>query len=199
MQNADINPWRTIWLSPRKAMRFILDKDPTWMVILLTVIGGIVAGLSFASLVWSPFPPRDFFHKLLLIATLSIAGIILNLIHLYINGWLLALTGSWIRGRGKFIELKCAVGWSNYPALFSNLALILSTIARGSFWIMNLFALIQIVLAIWALVISIGLIAEAHRFSIWRAIGSVILAALLVSAVIVIIALLTPLLSPLFQ
>jgi len=197
METKNINPWLRLWTQPRVTLRTILDSDPKKLIFWLAVIGGIVSTVAFAAYNW--YPPETVYQSIFLIIALIIAGGIFGLVHLYFSGWLLMLTGSWVAGKGNFTDIKCAVGWSNYPFIIANIFSLINLFLTQSIWLKLFFASISVVLFVWGFVIFMKLIGEAHRFSFWKAVLSVLIGFVLIFVALMLIALLIPLLSPLFQ
>jgi hypothetical protein len=195
MENGNINPWLHLWTRPRTTMRFIINRNPRKIILWLAIIGGIISTFAFVDL---HALIRTKFVALLFIV-LAVLGAVMGIIHLYFSGWLLKLTGSWLGGKGSFIDLKCAVGWSNYPFIVANIIAILSAISTPVLWLLTILSLLTLILIIWAFVIFMKLIGEAHQFSAWKALLAFLIAIVLVFVALMIIALLVPLLSPLFQ
>lgn len=180
-------------------MRSILSTDPKKIIVWLAVISGILGALTYVFSLKVSQPQRiDHLHSLLVLGIL-IAGGISGLIHLYFGGWLYRLTGSWIGGKGSFTEVKSAVGWSNYPYIVGSIFGLLGLLFISHLWLQLIFGLINFVILIWGLVIFFKLLSEAHQFSVWKGILTVLIAAALIFVVFMIIALLIPLLAPLFK
>ena len=199
MENQDINPWKQIWTEPRKTMRSILSTDPKKTIIWLAIIGGILGALTYVLSLHLSQPPRiDHLYDLRVVGIL-IAGGIAGLIHLYFGGWLYRLTGSWIGGKGSFTDVKSAVGWSNYPYILGSLFALLGLLSIPHLWLQSLFGLFNFVILIWGLIIFLQLLSEAHQFSIWKGILTVLIASALIFVVMILIALLISLTAPLFQ
>jgi Yip1 domain len=198
MENEQINPWLKIWTEPRKTMRAILSTDRIKNILYLAIVGGILAGISFA-LSLQKNPPNIKTMSAVPFISLLIAGGLLGIFNLYFGGWLYRLTGSWIGGKGDFTDLKCAVGWSNYPYIIASLFSIISLLSIPNIWLQGFFGLLNFIAVIWGVVIFLKLISEAHQFSVWKGILTVIIASVLITVVILIIGLLVPLLKPLFQ
>jgi hypothetical protein len=197
MDYEHINPWLHIWVYPKKTIRSLLDSDPQRTIVWLAVLAGILSGALFAFLFWNSEWSTN--YKIFFPIGSLIGGGILGLISLYFEGWLYTLTGSWIGGKGSFTDLKCAVGWRNYPTIvtifFNGVTLL--TISKP--WLHDTFGLIYTILSIWTFVILVNLIGEAHRFSAWKGLLSVLIAMALLTVLFMVIALIIPLLSPLFQ
>ena len=199
MENQDINPWKQIWTEPRKTMRSILSTDPKKTIVWLAVISGILGALTYAYSLKVSQPQRvEHFHALPMLGIL-IAGGISGLIHLYFGGWLYRLTGSWIGGKGSFTDIKSAVGWSSYPYIVGSLFGLLGLLSIPHLWLQFIFGLINFVVLIWALFIFLNLLSEAHQFSVWKGVLTVLIAAALIFVVIILITLLIPLMAPLFK
>ena len=195
MENQDINPWKQIWTEPRKIMRSILSTSPHKTIVWLAIIAGVLGALTYAlSLKVSP-PNRVENFRVLTLLGILLAGGISGLIHLYFGGWLYRLTGSWIGGKGSFTDVKCAVGWSNYPYIIASIFGLLGLLSIPHLWLQVIFGLINFVILIWGLIIFLNLLSEAHQFSIWRGIVTVLIAAALIFVVILVIALLISLMT----
>ena len=197
MENENINPWVNLWVKPRETIRKILNTDPKRLILWLAILAGICASLTFTAYSW--YPPRTTLHASLLIGTLVILGALFGIIHLYFTAWLLTLTGSWVGGKGNFIDVKCAVGWSNYPFIVADIFAFLMVVTKNNVWLTALCGLLYLIALTWAFVIFLKIIGEAHKFSAWKAILALFMAFVLVFVAMIIIALLVPLLTPLFK
>jgi hypothetical protein len=109
------------------------------------------------------------------------------------------LTGSWVGGKSDFTQVKCAVGWSNYPFIIANILGFLVLLSKPNVWLSASLSLINLIVIIWSVIIFLKILGEAMRISAWKALLAVLIAAVLVFVVMIIIALLIPLLSPLFK
>lgn len=210
MQKSNINPWLQLWTQPRATFRNILETDRKWMVVWLALIRGITGVCAVLAMIWlQPWTtPRDVPHTFIMAAMLIIVGAISGIVNLYFSGWLFKLTGGWIGGKGKFIDLKCAIGWSNYPLIIYDLIVIIGAFVTYDtwspnssifLWVKGAFTLISLAILIWSLIITLKLIGEAHQFSAWKGLVTVLLGAVLIFVVVVAIALFVPLLAPIFQ
>lgn len=180
-------------------MRAILDTDPRRVIIWLAIIGGIVSTFVSIGYWWNTYPEQKFIWNAFFVIALFILGGIIGLIHLYLGGWLYNLTSSWLGGAGNFVDVKSAVGWSNYPFILANIAAILSIWAVPNPWLQGFFGLLDAILVVWGFIIFLNMLGEAHRFSAWRALLAVIIAFILIFVVVMIVSLLVPLLAPLFE
>lgn len=200
MENENINPWVNIWVHPRKTLRAILNSDPKKIIIWIALLSGILSGLAYILSLWAEFPQKPLFHGIVFIFAVLVVAALMNVVFLYFGGWLYKLTGSWLNGKGSFTDLKCAIGWSNYPFMTFSILNILYFLSLSLPWLQVILSLCMLVVMAWGFVIYISLINEAHQFtSWWKGILTFAIAVILLSVAFLILALLVPLLSPLFQ
>lgn len=198
-ESEQINPWSGIWFQTRKTIRHILDTNPYAKIIWLSLANGAVSSGVWLATLWSKYPEEITYKSAYFIIFLLIIGALLGLVGLYLGGWLYKVVGRWIKGTGTFTDLKCATGWANYPFLIGNIFNFISYIAVNKQpTIAAIFAFIALILLIWGFIISLKLIGEAHRFSAWRALGSIILVFLLVFIVFMVVIVIASLIAPLF-
>lgn len=199
MQKASpAHPWLSLWIHPRKTIRDLIDAHPKWLILWIAIIGGIISTFTWATLAWTRYPTSSHPTAITFIV-LIVVGVILGLIHLYFASWLYRLTGSWLGGKGSFTAVKCAVGWSNYPFAIVGLLNIAASLSIFHLWLMVLFTLLNVIGLVWSIIIFFKVLAESMLFSVWRAIGAVLIAFVLIFVVFMIISLLIPLMQPLFH
>jgi hypothetical protein len=192
------NPWISIWLEPRKTIQSIVDRDPEYMVLPLAALNGISEALDKAS-------TRNLGDQMSMPMLLGVClggGIFSGLVGLYIFGWLIRITGGWLGGSGKAQNLRTALAWAAVPSvvglalwipeywLFGHDLFSANTpsIEQHPF-ILLAFAALQIVLAIWGLVLMCKGIGQVHGFSAWRGLSAMLIAVLLIVAPILALAL----------
>jgi hypothetical protein len=197
---ATLNPWFSIWLRPRVTMRQILDTDPRRNVHLLAVLSGIVAGLGL--------PLEHEIAKAIPMgmAVLALVGVVVgalvSLVGLYVGGFMVALTGRWLGGRGNGVAIRSALAWSSIPSIWGGLLLLPRYVLVAgkpnpldsagmpgnlpALFLVAVLGIIQCTIAVWQLVIMLKCIGEAHGFSAWHALGAALLAALLIGCVVAI-------------
>ena len=176
-------PWRTIWLQPRKTIRQIVERDPTHAVLLLASLSGIVQALDNAT-------ERGLGDQVSLINVVLIsclAGPLGGILGVWIGAALLAWTGRWLRGVGSMRNLRAALAWGTLPAAVGALPLWLLAMAvlgeelfttatprldasPGLAVFLLGFAAVAVVLAVWAVVLTLNTVAEVQHYrSAWRA------------------------------
>ena len=183
-----LNPWLSIWTKPRRTMRQILDDDPERLVLVLAALGGISQALDNAS-------TRSAADHLSLLAVLAGAvalGAVGGIVGLYVSAVVLRVTGSWLGGTASSRELRAALAWPNVLTAWALLLWIPELLLFGRELFTTemprtdaslpltvtffCFAFVEIVIAIWSVVVVVKCVAEAQRFSAWRALGSICVA-----------------------
>ncbi len=112
---------------------------------------------------------------------------------------MVVFTGRWIKGQGDFQKTRAAYAWSCVPLAVGDLFWLILLMVFGSSLFVNpspemelsmgqsslILALLfgKMVFSVWSLVIYLNALAEVQQFSIFRAIGNVIIAAILIGLV----------------
>lgn len=190
--HATLNPWRSMWLHPRLTVRHLINTNPRYAVLLLAIASGICNVISES--IDSDLASR--FNLATILGLLLLTGAVAGIIGLYVGGWLIGWTGSWIKGQASNEHIRTALAWSNVPTLWLLLVWLIMIAATGLEFFANqtpnldaspLLALVMlagwiatVVLGIWSLVLLVAGIAEAQGFSIPKAIGNLLLAFLMV-------------------
>ena len=190
VQTRSLNPWFTMWLHPRATTREILDTDPARLVIALAMFGGVLNALDHASVA----SLGEELSVPMIFALAIPVGMVAGVIALYLGAALIRWTGSWLGGQASAGEVRAALAWGHLPVYF---AAVLWLPYLGFFgneifmsempsvqarpWLLlvllNL-AVLEKGLVVWGLVTLVLAGAEAHRFSGWRALGSIVMAVL---------------------
>ena len=175
MARLKINPWKEVWLHPRDTIKAILKYDPKYMVLPLAALAGIANNaLDFESM--DAIVGGSSFIGSVFVAAL------LGIVSLYVYGFLLNLTGKWIKGKANALKLRAAIAWSSVPVVSSLLLFIplffgLNNSAPG---IVGISTITMIVLGVWSLVLYFSMLSEVQKFSVWKAILNQILAVIIV-------------------
>lgn len=195
-----MNPWFTMWVYPRKTTRYVIENSSMKYAILLAMLSGVGSTLNTAS-------NRDLGE---IISTPSIIlislilGPLLGLLGWFIFSSLSYIVGKWFGGSGTMKELQKAVAWAYVPLVWAllfwipELAImgdavfqdIEADIGAGQAIIILFLALLQITIYIWYIVTNIKAISEAHRFSAWKGLLTVLLPGFVIFLVLIIIVLL---------
>ncbi len=184
------NPWLTIWYSPRKTLRRIVKKDAEQGVMLLLFLAGVNQTLSNF---WFERLPVNLtiFHVFLL---LLLGATIYTALSYFLGAGILRLAGHVLGGDGESEEMRAAPAWAEVPmvailVLRGAAILVMGTDALeppGADMSLRLIIdLASIPLYVWSFVLLVACVAEAHRFSIAKAVGALVVAVLVLMAVYV--------------
>lgn len=188
----EVNLWSTIWIAPRKAIRSAIDYDKKKLSMMLIVIVGIINFLDRAI----GQNLGDSIPFLLILVLALVGGTIAGFIGWWILSGLATFIGKWLGGVGTYEEMKIAVGISYIPIAFSGVLYIFDVLFLGQSLFMNvevsvfqviwlLFSSsIGVVLSCWSMFILIKGVAEAHRFSSWKSLLTLILPFIILVAVV---------------
>ena len=195
-----------IVIRPRATMREILDAPPDRMIlplVLLAIVSGLLRDFHTRS-----FPGLDA-KTWLIVCAAVVACIALFVLLFYAFAWLAFFVARFLEGTGDPAATRSALAWGSAPiiwALVYRLPLVFLSPAvnrtrvgvagknvsfsaglfEGGCLLAMVFMLVELALLVWYLVVASQTLAEAHRFSAWRGLGT--LAILAVTPVIVVIA-----------
>lgn len=191
----EVNPWTSIWIAPRKAIRSAITHKKTQLAFILAMIYGITSFLDRAI----GDNLGDSMPFLLVLVIALVGGAIGGLIGWWILSGLASLIGKWLGGVGTYEEMKIAVGVSYIPVALSGVLYVFDLLFLGTslfqdvevavfqvFWLL-FSASIGVVFSFWSIFILIKGVAEAHRFSSWKALLTLVLPFIVLAVVIIIL------------
>jgi len=206
------SPYVGICIRPRATIRAIINHDARERVIALVVIAATVGAVSNAihSYSYNPTaftiagrpipvvaPQTSHLIQLWGLAVWPLLAVPL----LYINGALLRWAGSLLGGTAKAVEVRAALAWASVPAIAVTLAgftigyltphpqpsSLQSMNAMREYWRAMLPAMIlSTPLWLWWWIVLLKCLGEVHRFSAWRALGSLLIAYLVLGGALVV-------------
>ncbi|MFN0065108.1 MAG: Yip1 family protein [Chlamydiales bacterium] len=180
------NPWLSIWFQPRNTLRVMAQKRSSVVLIWLALLFGLLNGIGW--IVYLYQIPEWSLQSISVMLAKILLGVVFGFINLYFSSWLFFWTGRWIQGKGSFRQVKCAVGWSYYPFIPAALLGLLS------FWLVPyprvqpIIALLFTVMAVWSFILALKLLGEAHSFSAWHALVTMMISLALLFALTLVIA-----------
>jgi len=195
-QDVQLNVWTSVWIRPRKTVRYAIHNKTIEFALVLAAVAGISNFLDKASQKdygdWMALP------LILLLAV--IAGPLIGLLGWWMGTGIVYIVGKWIGGKGTFADMKMAIAISYIPAIILSIMWIPDILLTGNamfteyvnvstgkvIWLF-FSGFITIVLSIWGIIITVKSIAEAHRFSSWRGLLTIIIPVILVILVFIII------------
>lgn len=178
-------PWIAMWYAPRAATRRVLDAGGrgAWP---LAALLGISQSLDRAASL--DLGSRHGLPAILIGSVVS--GAVAGPVFLLLAAWLVRWTGSWLGGRASAAEVRVALAWGQAPAVSAMPLWIPVVLAGGvevfraqpeipdaaaSLTILGC-GIAMAVAAVWGAATAVVALAEAQRFTTWRALGSVGLA-----------------------
>jgi len=201
----DDNLLTKIWLNPTDTLKYILKNCPEKYVAILLVLGGMGRAIDRAS---SKGMGDNMSTAAVLGITIVLGGL-LGWITYYIYAWAMSVTGEWLNGKSEPSQFRTIIAWALIPSICSLILLVPEVIILGDDLfrseIMNeslfnsiswiIFGLIEIILAIWSMVILVKGISLIQDFGIGKSILNMILPGLVLIIPIVVIALLVGMLN----
>jgi len=190
-QMSDDNPWLSVWVRPRDAIRSIIARNTNRSLWILAFIYGFTSLLNcFQSI---PIALHLGIIPMLLISV--ILAPFWGYAFFAIWSGIVVWVGKLLKGQATFETARAAYAWSAVP-LIGNIPLWLLLIFFYSHFLffgmqdqialpgaaMLLFIILigKLVFAIWTIVIYLQMLSEVQQFSILRAIVNVILASLII-------------------
>lgn len=181
------SPLLSIWLKPRETIRRIVETNPTKYVIPLAMLAGIGQSLDRAS----SRSTGDAIPIVAILALASIAGSIGGLLMLYVGGAIYRWASGRLGGQASPEEIRAALAWSNVPIIAALPLTFLQAFLLGSGMVTSVTAawdsdpllarfilgssIVELVAAIWTFVLLLQTLSEVQRFSVWRALVSMLL------------------------
>jgi len=181
-------PLLRIWRHPRETIREIIDHDPHYWVLGLAAMSGLAEGLREA---WMGGTSRVTPSVPLLVFT-AVAGIVISVAYLYVRGGMVTLASRWLGSRAPAAHVRAASAWASVPMTAALLARLPQYLVFGFASMQDamaaaqatplllpplcLITTIDLVAAVWALVLAIACLSEVQGFTVARCFASLLLA-----------------------
>jgi hypothetical protein len=178
------NPWRLIWAQPAAAMQAALAGRNFGETLGL----GSLAGMSLMLAAMAQHDLGDQVRPAELLLLALISGPVLGVILLVFGGVLLRSSGGWLAGQGSAGAVRAALAWAGVPLIIGLALWLLQLVLwpQASFGAMTtaptdillrvIFGGIHLLLGGWAAWLSLVGLSAAHRFDLFRAALSWLLA-----------------------
>jgi len=188
-----VDSWFTIWYRPRATIRRIVDTDPTRFVLGIAWLVGALGVLSSQVAVATTDFPANVPHWPRLgpigIALMSFLGGVISDVSLYGFAALYRWAGHILGGNAQRVEVRAALAWAQVPGLYLAAVTIIATVlgfyTPPAPHTVSPLSLIESIIGIWVFVILLKCLGEVHRFSAWRALGTILLGTLAMFGVLV--------------
>jgi signal peptidase I len=165
------SPWVSLWLAPRETIARILATNPRHQVLLLA---SLPAGLNIGALL---IDYKQFDWRLLLAGAL--AGPVLGIANLYVNGLALSWIGKLFGGRATALQMRAVLAWGAASFLIGLLLDITTKLALQSATNIGVaeplanalrlvLGFVVVILTAWAGVATMLMLARVQDFGFWR-------------------------------
>ncbi|MCX6990976.1 MAG: Yip1 family protein [Chlamydiae bacterium] len=183
-----INPWFRMWTKPKDTIRAIVTMDPRYKFLTLSVIYGIPLMLQMAQNMSLGFS----FSLVGILLGCLVLSLFAGMIGLTLAGGLLYITGKWLGGASTFLQVRCALAWSNVTNIISIIlwailiaffgtmlftdAFATTAFTQGESTLIFVVFLTQFVMSIWSFVLLVQSLAEVQGFTMWKAFLNILIA-----------------------
>jgi hypothetical protein len=193
----DVNPWIGMWLRPRETIRAVMNYNPKFRFVLLSIFYGLPMAYNMAQ--------NYSLGDRLPLWAIVLGGLLLSgfmgALAITIGAALFTWTGRWIGGKGNFDKVRCALAWSSgvpntvVVAIWAILIAIFGSQAFSRMFAETVFVgyqagvvflvfLIESIVWVWGFVMLFKSLGEAHGFSSWKAVLNVLIAFIIIFALI---------------
>lgn len=177
------SPWRTVWFSPRRTIRSVIDaidRPSIVPVVALACITGALGGLE---------PDETGAISAAASAVPVIVGGLRMVFGVIIGPFILAFVGNMLGGEADPADLRPAVAWSYVPTVATLVFLILVLMslpgavqtAADELSSAAIFVVVGAIgmfaCALWSIVLLVAMVAEVQKFSVLKAIANLVLPA----------------------
>jgi hypothetical protein len=182
--------WVSIWVSPRRTIRQIVDNNPSQSVYLLGALAGIYRFLNQAA----KRSLGDYMSLGEILVLAILIGSLLGIFVVFVGGELFRWVGSKLYGKATAAQVRAAIAWSSVPEIILLLLFCPLIIMYGRDYFSSsidwmspmIFRLIigvgflGLLLLIWRAVLFVNCLAEVHEFSFWKGLLTTVLGLLIV-------------------
>ena len=187
-----INPWVRMWTEPKKTIRQIVKTNPKRGFYLLATFAFLSTFFGMARGYYTELNLSFLLALILAVIVAPLAGAII----FYFYGWILYITGRWLRGKASKLEIRALIAWASLPsAAFTLLyALYLFFFPHALFGPVSasgpaiFLAVAGVIAGIWSFVLFYATVEEVQHFSFLRTLSNLILYMLVFGAMAALLA-----------
>lgn len=189
------NPWRSIWTSPKATIARIVQENPNRGLWWLAAIYGFSGLLNFFQSMFLGLQVSILPIFLIAIILAPVWGYVTFSVWSAVVWWI----GKLFKGTGGYKAVRAAYAWSCVPFIVNAVLWVLMAVLFGRVLFMNLaeghpfsrgevaflffILLARIAIGVWSIVIYLNALAQVQRYSVLRAIGTVVVAVILVGVI----------------
>jgi hypothetical protein len=176
-------PWRSMWLSPRRAMRAVLASEARPGITLVVALAALHAAL--ATLGGLEAKGELSFNMAVMPVMFGVLRMVFGVL---IGPFVLAISGGWFGGQAAPDEIRQSVAWSYAPFAVTAVCWIPMLLAPGGPVVSDAPTAVSLLKALllvgaslvyfgallWVMILQVVTLAEVEHFSTSRAFGSII-------------------------
>lgn len=196
----------TVLVQPRPTMRRVLEKKHRWAAE-LTVLAYISKAFGDSDIRVMPrvLPGLTLTSQLTIVAFGLLVGACVWVLGLYAFGWVATQIGRQLEGRGTFADVRAALGWGLVPIIWAVIFripiviyrsrlpisgtdpahLIVDFISQGGCTFAIVVLVFQLVIGGALLTVASLCVAEAHQFSGWKGLATLMISALIPFVIVI--------------
>lgn len=181
-ERSKVNPFLSTWMHPKQTARYMIDaKSIGYAILVMSIayIGAMLTGLIDSNFLLDVSPWIIVLFCVILAPISAIIGTAFSTLILW-------LVGKLFKGSATFSEMFKGLSLAGVPFIAlipfyliwlftSPESLMDANYMESAPWIFWPSILMTAVTSIWSMVITVGVVAEAHRFSNWKAFFTVLI------------------------
>lgn len=181
-ERSKVNPFLSTWMHPKQTARYMIDaKSIGYAILIMSIayIGAMLTGLIDSDFLLNVSPWIIVLFCMILAPISAIIGTAFSTLIFW-------LVGKLFKGSATFSEMFKGLSLAGVPFIAlipfyliwlftSPESLMDANYMESAPWIFWPSILMTAVTSIWSMVITVGVVAEAHRFSNWKAFFTVLI------------------------
>lgn len=181
-ERSKVNPFLSTWMHPKQTARYMIDaKSIGYAILIMSIayIGAMLTGLIDSDFLLNVSPWIIVLFCVILAPISAIIGTAFSTLIFW-------LVGKLFKGSATFSEMFKGLSLAGVPFIAlipfyliwlftSPESLMDANYMESAPWIFWPSILMTAVTSIWSIVITVGVVAEAHRFSNWKAFFTVLI------------------------
>ncbi|WP_042477340.1 Yip1 family protein [Bacillus ndiopicus] len=173
MDNKTLNPFLSVWLHPKQTARYMIDHKTLGFAAVILLVCSIIS-LPVNLLGWGePVSLGSVISMAIFSPIVTILGVAFSVLIIWGIGKL-------FKGSSTYADMFKAMSIVSIPSIILSPFYLIWFIVEPEVMLyydylppypafFTVIALLSFIILIWGFVLSVGVVAEAHRFSNWRA------------------------------
>lgn len=188
-----------MWVHPRKTIRAIVDLNPNLGLWWLSAFYGFSSLLYLAQV----FSLGDWMNFYLILFGSIVISPFWGYVSFTFNSWVVFMMGKILSEKGRYRHIRASLIWANAPMIVNAIFwIVLVIFYRTSLFrdfpgghllsaeettLFLIILFIQLILAIWTLILFLHALSEVQKFSIGRSILNVIFTSIVLGIIVLLI------------